>query len=423
MSRLLLPSILLLAVVLAVDAAAPVGLHGQTVRVQPAPRGWVGISYELRQNLAGRVTVTITQVSEGSPAELAGITVGDVLVSLNGQGFQNNFGNVPLRILTGDAVQVVLTRRGRPMRVSIVATPRPLEVMGEASVTLTVTADSIVESMFRAMDSLRLTLVTTSEGGRRVRIVGVPGGMGRSVVVAGEMAEPSSRFSVVSPELGERLSLREVRAPFGFWVFRSEDHDSLRHAMERLNRDIREIRVREAARLPLLVDESGNLRADETDADLVRLGDVLKSYMDRSVALRQAIDRAVREASEPRTAYSYSWQTGRPAAESEEVLGSLFGPLTPYALGQNRVAGAEIVDLRPELADYFEVEGGILIVDVLPGTPAAMAGIQPGDVITHIDRTTIRSLQEFRLGLRRAGESLPITVVRRGTAIQLLLHR
>jgi len=332
-----------------------------------------------------------------------------------------------------------LTRSGRPVQVSIVAAQRPLELMGEASVTLTVTADSIVESMFRAMDSLRLTLVTSSEGGQRVRIVGVPGGLERSVVVSGdveptearvlledarrELAEPLSRFRVVSPDLEERLSLREVRAPFGFWVFRNEANDSLRNAMESLNRDIREIRVREAARLPMLVDESGNLRSDETDADLVRLGDVLKSYADRSVALRQAMDRAVREASEPRTTYSYSWQTGDPADESEEAGGSPFGPLTPYALGQNRVAGAEIVDLRPELADYFQVEGGILVVDVLPGTPAAMADIQPGDVITHIDRVTIRSIQELRLGLRRAGESLPITVVRRGNAIQLLLHR
>jgi len=100
MRRVFLPSVLLFAVALCFDAATTVALHGQTVNVQTTPRGWVGISYELRQNLAGRVTVTITQVSEGSPAQLAGITVGDVLVSLDGQGVQSNFGNVPLRKAT-----------------------------------------------------------------------------------------------------------------------------------------------------------------------------------------------------------------------------------------------------------------------------------------------------------------------------------
>jgi len=237
-----------------------------------------------------------------------------------------------------------------------------------------------------------------------------------------EAVEAPMRFSFRTDEIVQELALDEVRAPFGFFVFRAEGGDSLRRAMESFNREVRELRVREADRLPLLVDASGNLRRGQTDDELMGLREILKSFVDRSMMLRQAMDRATREASQPRTGYAVSWRDPE-EAEPDEDRGTPFGPLTPYALGQNRVAGAEVVDLRPELADYFQVDGGVLVVDVLPRTLASGAGIQPGDVITHIDRVTIRSLQELRVGLVRAGESVPITVVRRGNAIQLLLHR
>ena len=427
--RTALLSVLILPGILAADAASPAPLTAQTVSVQTveygAERGWVGISYEILQSMTGRVTAVVTEVNDGSPAQQAGITVGDVLVSLNGHDVQSNFGSVPLQVRPGDPVQVVVSRDGREQRVGVVAIQRPAEFRSQPSITLTMTTDSMEESMFRAMDSLRLTLVTPE--GQEVRVLGEPGTVESRLRVVERIppgaAEAPMRFMIRSGEAVQELALDEVRAPFGFFVFRTEGQDSLRRAMERFNREIRDLRIREADRLPLLIDESGTVRADQADDELVELREVLKSYVDRSVALRQAIDRATQEASQPRTGYAVSWQDRVDTGELEETPRSLFGPLTPYALGQNRAAGAEVVDLRPELADYFQVEGGVLVVDVLPRTPASIAGIQPGDVITHIDRVTIRSLQELRIGLVRAGESVPITVVRRGDAIQLLLHR
>ena len=432
--RVALPSILLLAGVLATDAASPVALTSQTVSVRTVERGWVGISYEPLQSMTGRVTVVITDVTEGSPADRAGIAVGDVLVSLNGHDSHGNFNNIPLQVRPGDPLEVVVSRDGSERTVTVMAVERPPGFRSEVSVTLTMTADSMEESMFRAMDSLRLTLVTPE--GQEVRVLGMPGTSESRLRVVGEApergvlrelmrpdtSEPPTRFSFQADEVVQELNLEEVRAPFGFFVFRTEGQDSLRRAMDSFNREIREFRVREADRLPLLVDGSGHVLRDSTDDALVGLKETLKSYVDRSVVLRQAIERSTREGSQPRTGYALSWRDPE-EAEPAEAGGTLFGPLTPYALGQNRAAGAEVVDLRPELADYFQVDGGVLVVEVLPHTPAANAGLQPGDVITHINQVTIRSLQELRVGLVRAGESVPITVVRRGDAIQLLLHR
>ena len=98
-------------------------------------------------------------------------------------------------------------------------------------------------------------------------------------------------------------------------------------------------------------------------------------------------------------------------------------PLAPYLLGQNRAAGAEVMELGPELATYFHVDGGVLVVEVPPGTVAEAAGLQPGDVLTHVGGAAVKSIGELRRGLAGTDAELPLTLVRKGRAIQLLLKR
>ena len=53
-----------------------------------------------------------------------------------------------------------------------------------------------------------------------------------------------------------------------------------------------------------------------------------------------------------------------------------------------------------------------------PETAADAAGIQPGDVITHMDSRSLRSVRDMlrELGRHRPGETVPLVVVRKGTA-------
>ena len=114
---------------------------------------------------------------------------------------------------------------------------------------------------------------------------------------------------------------------------------------------------------------------------------------------------------------------GRFAGMADPAEPEPFRPLTPYLLGSNRVAGAELVDLRPGLAEYFRVDAGVLVVDVSPGTPMATAGVVPGDVIVRLDGSPVRSVDAVRAGISRAGDTLPVTLIRRGTSIEVLLRR
>lgn len=80
-------------------------------------------------------------------------------------------------------------------------------------------------------------------------------------------------------------------------------------------------------------------------------------------------------------------------------------------------SGATIVATGPSL-DQFEVHG------VRPGTPAAQAGLEPGDRITWVDTDPASSLtlDELRQLLSRPGHS-PVLVVRRlGRTLKIQVH-
>jgi hypothetical protein len=211
-----------------------------------------------------------------------------------------------------------------------------------------------------------------------------------------------------------------MSAPFEFFVFRGEQHDSLRQEMEALNRRISSLRE-QAARL----EQRRSAGANRTEA---RALDAQIEEMERSIqeVARQASELRAAMAEAARVSAGFQYRLDDEpdfAAPPGTPEPQPFRPLTPYLLGSNRVAGAELVDVRPGLAEYFQVDAGVLVVDVAPGTPMAIAGIVPGDVIVRLDRVPVRSVDALRLGISRAGDTLPVTLIRRGASVEVLLRR
>lgn len=75
--------------------------------------------------------------------------------------------------------------------------------------------------------------------------------------------------------------------------------------------------------------------------------------------------------------------------------------------------GLRIVDLNEGLAGYFPgAEEGVLVLDVVPASPAAEAGIEPGDVIVEVNGHQVWNAESFHAA-REEGDTA-LTVVRRG---------
>jgi len=81
--------------------------------------------------------------------------------------------------------------------------------------------------------------------------------------------------------------------------------------------------------------------------------------------------------------------------------------------------GIAIQDLTPDLAGAFNIDPnqrGVVVAQVQPGTGAAKAGIQAGDVVVSIDGNVVESASELRneIGSHRIGDSIKLTLLREG---------
>jgi C-terminal processing protease CtpA/Prc len=101
-------------------------------------------------------------------------------------------------------------------------------------------------------------------------------------------------------------------------------------------------------------------------------------------------------------------------------------PVTAHLVGRNFVGGAQFSDMNPELATYFGTDRGVLVIQVLSGTPASEAGLLPGDVVTGVGGSDIEDLRSFRDRLNQVyslQRGAVLSVIRRRDQLFVTLSR
>lgn len=163
----------------------------------------------------------------------------------------------------------------------------------------------------------------------------------------------------------------------------------------------------------LKVDEQGRVYLEQAPHKLVRLKGVelppgkVEALRDSALARARARLREVR--AELRT---------RAAAPPE--------PAPEPGTERIRMLGAEFLALSSDLAGNLRgVEAGLLVLRVVPGTPAARMGLRPGDVVVEAGGGPVSAAADLRApfaGTAR-GDSVVVRWVRRGEEMRGALQR
>ena len=86
------------------------------------------------------------------------------------------------------------------------------------------------------------------------------------------------------------------------------------------------------------------------------------------------------------------------------------------------LSGAVFRPVEQNLPGYGKVQG-LGVVDVAPGSPAALFGLRPGDVIVEANRQPVRSVRDLDAALQGGGNAVALLISRDGAMIYLLLRR
>lgn len=97
-----------------------------------------------------------------------------------------------------------------------------------------------------------------------------------------------------------------------------------------------------------------------------------------------------------------------------------------FVMGRNPTIGIHTENLNGQLGNYFGAPDGegLLVTEVLSGTPAEKAGMKAGDVITKVDGDRVRTLGEMQSKMRekRDAKTVQVTVIRKGAETTLTVE-
>lgn len=429
----------------------------QTWTVQTS-RGWIGLSVLYSTGVVDgdeTTVVVIDGVVEGSPAEAAGIQVGDTLTHLDGQPIsQSVLSTLQRSIEPGDLVRLNLHREGRPREVLVEAVQNRAEAWvltpdaGQMAIRLNEVSGAILESL----DSLRLSIVGIKEdptGDVSIRILQRPEAPDEKFLfnMQYRMWGPEWDSLHVSPP--ELFFVEPGSAvPFEAFVASSAETRRVREQIKRARSALTNARRQELTRIrELEAALAGPIEeAVRNDAKIQELREQERALTEELTLLNERLEEVSQNLMQRRFAELHAEEeealsTARRAIQEEsrrsrgervEVIRSReqalqeeyerHRPLNYVMAGQSFVAGAQLQALNKDLASYFQVDEGVLVTEVLEGTPASQAGLLAGDVIIKVGGEQVSSLKDLRFGVGYLERPLRLQVIRKGDQVQILIR-
>jgi hypothetical protein len=366
----------LVAASLALGAAS---LHAQThmemARV-PSTRGWLGISFDSHDG----VTV-VDRVLPGSAAQRAGVADGDTVLRIDGRpASEDEVAALRQRLQAGDTVRLRLRHGGAELERTVIAARRPGNEIAITNGMIRIDGDSSREPVIIRLDSLGSMV----SGHVRVML----DSLGIAMHGLPEIMDDNARTmriyvdSMRGPAREMRIRVDTIRRHLDSLVFRVDSlRARVRHAHPEMN---------PGEEFEVTVAPDGR-RTITRDGNVVILRDTVRDGRREEV---RVMTRRV------------------PMREGARMESGV-----PFFLdvGRRALGGAEMVDLDAALGSYFSTSRGALVLKVSPRTPAARAGLQPGDVVQRVGDRDVSSVADVRAAVNRAPRgSVQLQVLRHG---------
>lgn len=111
-------------------------------------------------------------------------------------------------------------------------------------------------------------------------------------------------------------------------------------------------------------------------------------------------------------------------AELERSLQQTNDLMATLGRRENAVAGAELEQLNSGLAEYFGgVAEGVFVLRVAEATPAANAGLRPGDIVQTVNGQRVPTMAALRDAVSAAAGPITLRVLRKGKAVTVMLRK
>ena len=362
-----------------------------------APRAWLGIGLEEVCRRSDDQTTwscerapVVQSVVIGSPAELAGLMPGDTLQSIDGSHVATNAGADALSALQlGRTVELVVSRG--PQRLTLTVEPAPWPGHRETVLARTLAASPSVPN--RVVTLPRVAIFEDRAAADVEVFVDSIGG--RSYAYRFRQADGSVK-EFTAPRIDVPLRLQMTRPGT------ADDVIWNAYMIAELSR--------------LAEGQPDSVEAAEYYASARRLRERYEAEV--APRLRATYDSALAQARVRLDSLRVSIRVQDPEPTADQMR-SVRAYGVALERGSGRVAGAEFEELNPDLADAIGiaesgVAEGLFVVRVLDGTPAAVSGLRPGDVLIEVGGRKVGSVAGLRGAILEGGGSVEMTWIRKG---------
>ncbi len=174
----------------------------------------------------------------------------------------------------------------------------------------------------------------------------------------------------------------------------------------------------------LVADVMENGPADKAG---IRRGDVIVTYNGKKIKDNETLPRLVGS-----TEIGKKVKLGLVRDKKPMQVEVIIGELQEEALRASKKTEVEkdlglvVQDITPDVAKHLNIKNkrGVIVTDVIPGSPAQEADIRSGDVIREIGRRPIRSVAEFKAAVKSANikEGMIMLIQRENTTFYTVIR-